>query len=443
MDSAITPEVRVSCCSHCGAPLALAVGASAAKCSFCGALSLWHDRTANAAPGAARGSAPRAEPERFARLRAQDPDDPIPPSLAGLIVGSVLNPLELTRAKEAWFGARAERQCGGGAGAAQRLYALTRLWHDYASVRNVEAPLLEGFVEAALDLAATRRQQQVLRGMLACDAAIAGQLGAAEQWLAPCDPESEDLASHSAHRLAIGLIATVKRDWRGVLAALGPRVGDVPLADCDLPLAVWLVAHAVESSGDVAGAEAELASAIDRMGRGAHRLVRAKRRADALDLCPVTGPALRGRLQGHVVELRSYWVEAAMGGILIAFGGAWLAWIAAADGDPNAVAGGLAVASIGLVVLAVALEGARRARRLRKHGVRVRGTIVALNTVAGSGDHAPGVAATVAVEWQEPFVVKRWWAAVQCERLEPGSRVRLLVDPKRPKRARIVGLERW
>lgn len=358
-------------------------------------------------------------------------------------MGSVLNPLELTRAKEAWFGARAERQCGGGAGAAQRLYALTRLWHEYACVRSVEAPVLEGFVEAALELAATRRQQQVLRGMLACDAALAGQLGAAEQWLAPCDPESEDLASHSAHRLAIGLIATVKRDWRGVLAALGPRVGDVPLADGDSPLAVWLVAHALESSGDVAQAETEVGSAIDRMGRGAHRLVRAKRRADALDLCPVTGPALRGRLQGHVVELRSYSVEAAMGGILMVFGGAWLAWTAAAGLEPGVLGLAVAAASSGIVFLAVALVAARRARRLRKHGVRVRGTIVALKVVAGSGDHSPGVAAAVAVEWQEPFVIKRRWAEVQCARLEPGSRVRLLVDPKRPKRARIVGLERW
>ncbi len=89
----------------------------------------------------------------------------------------------------------------------------------------------------------------------ACDA---GDVAAAEAWLAPVDPRPTVLGVHTDLALARAKIALLKRDWSGVLAPLGRAADQIPIATADDTLACMMRATAYEGLGDLPAARAAL-----------------------------------------------------------------------------------------------------------------------------------------------------------------------------------------
>jgi hypothetical protein len=102
--------------------------------------------------------------------------------------------------------------------------------------------------------------------MLACEAARVGDITGAEDWLAPCDSRSTDIHADSVYRYALAFVATRKRQPSKVLAVIGRNAGRIPMATSFDAVAAVYRADALERSGDLEAAVAELAGAMRRAG---------------------------------------------------------------------------------------------------------------------------------------------------------------------------------
>jgi len=94
--------------------------------------------------------------------------------------------------------------------------------------------------------------------MLSRLACHSGDPAAAEQWLAPCDPASDDIEVDSPYRFSRAVLATAHQDWNGVVAVLGRTVNDVPILGAMDSTCLVFRANAIEKLGDVQAATAML-----------------------------------------------------------------------------------------------------------------------------------------------------------------------------------------
>jgi hypothetical protein len=154
----------------------------------------------------------------------------------------------------------------------------------------------------------------VLLCMMARQAARAGEMEAAEEWLADCDPRSADIYMDTSWRYARGFIDTIRRDYQKVLAVLGSTFDDVPIADAfDYSCAV-LRANAHEKLGDAATAAQELRIAMSRTRASPRVMLEIVRNQPQLDLVPRSLPAAVGpRLRFWRIR-HAAWVAAWLGG---------------------------------------------------------------------------------------------------------------------------------
>ncbi|HNS99184.1 MAG TPA: hypothetical protein PKL73_19660 [Polyangiaceae bacterium] len=93
-----------------------------------------------------------------------------------------------------------------------------------------------------------------------------GDLQAAETWLAPCDPRSDDLETDTAYRMSRALIDTAKQNWNAVLRVLGTNDSDIPIMDSFDTLAAVLRANALQRTGQEQEATALLRKALSTLG---------------------------------------------------------------------------------------------------------------------------------------------------------------------------------
>jgi hypothetical protein len=144
---------------------------------------------------------------------------------------------------------------------------------------------LRGILESAVELAHGHRDEQVFRCVLARAALRAGDVAAAEDWLAECERRSADLHADSAYRYTAALLATHAKRHDDVLELLGMRVGDVPLAhNLDVSCSVFR-ANAHERLGRPEAATLELADCMSRAPGGPGEVEAAIRSAGDLALC--------------------------------------------------------------------------------------------------------------------------------------------------------------
>lgn len=231
-------ELRIVPCTTCGAPLeGLRAGGSVA-CRYCHSTEQITPR--EDAPLLVGPRLPEAD--RLAHLRREDAvAAPTPPALVDLVFGDRLVPWQVSQAIARWQVARRERD-------APELFALTRaLSAHYERARS----FLEerAIVEGALDELVEPRQRQVLRAILGRSAALSGDVGAAEAWLASCDPAPVDLLSDGTFRYACACLETVRGNFPRVLEILGQTATDVPLPNELDPVAEVLRANAWERLG--------------------------------------------------------------------------------------------------------------------------------------------------------------------------------------------------
>ena len=249
-------DLRVLMCDKCGAAIDGTIVGGTAVCRFCNTTN--HvvkraERHAAAPPG------PRmSEAGRLDLLRGQDGRAAqVPPELEQLLTQGGLSQARLPEALKLWLSYRAQVKGGGSFAAQERLYFLTRLCHTRFKWSG-ESKRMRALLEAAMDVLDDSRHHQILRSMMARDAARLGDFEAAEKWLAAIDPHSDDLLVDTAYRLTNAYIATRQADWNRVLAQLGTTVTDLPFADEADGLVVVFRANAHERLGDLDTAQAQL-----------------------------------------------------------------------------------------------------------------------------------------------------------------------------------------
>lgn len=231
--------------------------------------------------------------ERLAALRAQDgaplrPPGTLPLSLMGW--HGEADDKKRDAALEAWQAARLGLGSGSpGDNDEAHLYFLTLALNNYYGVtRDLERR--RALLESAVELCTTARHRQVLYCELARAAARADDLDAAEAWLAPCDPEPDDLYMDSAYRFTRAFLASRAEDWSAVLDQLGRELDEIPVADFMDHLCALYRAHALEMSGDADSAIATLEAAMRRL-RGTPRSFMEVAEAADIHLCPTALPA--------------------------------------------------------------------------------------------------------------------------------------------------------
>lgn len=112
----------------------------------------------------------------------------------------------------------------------------------------------------------------------------------AQAWFAACDPRPADLQADTAYRVTYAYLATQAGDFRGVLSALGPAPESVPVA---LPSRLQidvLRANAIEKSGDVNTAVAQLVHEARTIPGGREAIPGIVVASPQLQLCPQSVP---------------------------------------------------------------------------------------------------------------------------------------------------------
>ncbi len=241
------PARRFVLCDHCGAPLEVPVSAGTARCAHCGA----HQQVRMRIDAALRRAPATSEPERLARLGAQDHWMAFPPPIAELSAAGRVLPSRISDALALWQKLRAAQKAGASFEVSEQLFCLSLALAERA-LDDRELLRQRALLESALELLELPRHQQVLRAYLSRGACRSGDVQGAESWLAPCDPASDDLPSDTAWRYARAYLDTARGDFRAVIHVLGASGADVPLWDLHEAECAVLRANAWERMGQVA-----------------------------------------------------------------------------------------------------------------------------------------------------------------------------------------------
>lgn len=479
MSRIFSHETRVLACSSCGAPLEAMARGGTMQCRYCGATNMLAPRAEQAAQPPAR-TEPLDEGERIRRLRAQDGSTArVPTSVKGLLADDGTIPeWKVREAISVWQSARVEVGDVGGYEAAELLLFLTTLLG--AHYRDHGEPLRQrAMLESALEVFGLPRHVQIVRGHLARSAASAGDLDAAERWLAPCDPRSDDLQTDSAYRFSRALIDTARGDGAAVHAVLGSADGEVPLMSELEGMATLLRAHACDTQGREDQAVAVLRAALERAQgpalaqarieladwklceRSFPKAQRAHRQATAAEASPsgLTGVFLLGLaallgviggglVLGGVVCLGISLISVVAPAVT---GGGEAAWFAG-----GTIAFSMAVTGVSLIgpgaglLVTAAIPGwigrrlravSRKEALLLTKGIDGQAEVVSVEPTNVTVDGVPRyhIALRVAQQGKPPVdaTVGATLTAAQARRVQPGSTVPVLVDPDDPRHLRL------
>jgi hypothetical protein len=281
--------LRLIVCANCGAPMEVEVGGGQAKCRYCDAVNMLakRDETRDIAQAQQGMDSRMSEAERLDVLRSQD-NRPIivPPSLERYLMGGLMAAQHVQAASADWRWTCRQVQEGAPLAEQDRLFHLTLMLCAAMDDRHERALL-----ENALEVLPDPRHRQILRCNLAHHAVMAGDLPAAHDWLKPCNPRPTDLRMDTAFRLASSYLATAEGHPRKVLALLGSRTGDVPIADGHDEEAELLRANAIERDGHLQMA----VEALQHHMRADMRRIATMRNAiyasERLRLCQASFPA--------------------------------------------------------------------------------------------------------------------------------------------------------
>jgi uncharacterized Zn finger protein (UPF0148 family) len=288
-----TRELRLLLCPNCGAPIEGALTGGSVSCPYCHATAFLTARDERRDVASAAAQPTMSESERFQRLRAQNhvPWLSPPPALLHLCVDGRIPPDHIAQAFAELQRARQELLAGGSFGAAERLYFVAIMIYEHLAPQRRDAEI-RALLETARDVLTDPLHRQVLHGMLARNAARAGDHVAAEGWLALQTPYAMELRMDTAYRLSRAYVSTHAGDLAGVLRVLGTRVDDVPLAGGYEEPCGLMRANALERTGAGQEALGQLAQLASMRPSGAQTLAEIVARNAELGLCPQSLPAL-------------------------------------------------------------------------------------------------------------------------------------------------------
>jgi hypothetical protein len=440
-------QLRLLLCPQCGAPIEGGIGGGGTSCRYCHASVFLQPRDESRDLAGARAQPVMSEAERFQRLRAQDHQPLVPPSsIQPLMVGGRLPAQNLGMAFGELQRARQEVAAGGSFGAAERLFFLAMMIYGALAEQAKDAEI-RAVLETARDLLPDPRHRQVIHGMLARNAARTGDFAAAEEWLGLCNARSPDLVMDTAFRFTRAYISTMRGDFATVLAVLGNRVDDVPIADGQDEVCGMLRANALERVGQLPSAVEQLvqlgAGTPDRGPR-----LRAVAAANmSLGLCPqslvVAEQQIQSMHQNAVRTKSGVNIGAMVGGIIGCVVGVLvldaIAWAVVPSEAIAIVHTVLILGSIGgsfaLVFVGIARMNAAKQRLLatgapgRAQVLEVRGTGVRVN-----GQPMVELVMQVQLPGRPPYVAihKELMGANMRGRAMPNANVAVRVDPADP-----------
>lgn len=249
-------------CDGCGLGIKCPIEGGTTSCTRCGAPFGAYARPDTAVPP----SPPANEGMRLQRLRAQDGKPMLPPQgFEQLVVNSEVPQHKMQEAQMVWSATRKALLANpGDLGSADRLVWLTMLMRN--TLLGNDDTRVRALLEGALEALMLPRHRQGIRGHLARGAVRENDFASAEQWLAGCDPNSEDLPADSSFRVSHAFLATARNQPQAVLNQLGGKFEDIPIDDSMDAVATVLRANAWEKQGQVDVARAVLAAYMARGG---------------------------------------------------------------------------------------------------------------------------------------------------------------------------------
>lgn len=266
--SVLMTVARIVMCPHCGGPLDAPINGGRATCTYCGVTVTIEPRPALRGPRSLLTPVnDPAERARIARLHG----------MARKFDAST-NPYSLDNQPQGFEDidgfdcsrATAHRLEGAlRAGIAERDTYLERtlwwigerlvnLWHlrgDYVRAEAVAQTLAEALTDPRL--------RQSVFCTLAGHARRAGDLDAAETWLAQCDPTPEHLELDNDYRIEVGMLSLARSRWDDALFAVGAVAGALPWSSQSAAMAFLVRTAAHEALGQRITADEDLREAID------------------------------------------------------------------------------------------------------------------------------------------------------------------------------------
>jgi hypothetical protein len=453
MNTTFSYALRMALCQNCGAPIEAAPGGGMFACRYCGAQNQLVAR--NEQPILAHQPQPLSEAERLMRLRQQDGRPLLaPPSLHALVPDGQLAPWKVNEAVQVWNSTRGEVQRTANYEASERLIFLTMVLANHFSDGN-DLMRQRAMFESALDVCTLPRHKQTMRGYLSRCAARQGDLAAAEQWLTPCDRQSDDLETDSAYRFSRAFIDTARHNYNGVLQVLGSGSKDVPLMDAVDSVCAVLRANAWERVGQLQTAVQQLteqmqAGAQDRLAIG--KIVEKYR---DWALCQQSYPLANSQHGAHAASQAAmragggiHYVFIPLGLLFLLIGAVCVALLVASPlaavlgYEDLGLAGagpsfGLAVTFVpmGLIFTGIGFamrSAAARAQRLRLHGLRGTGTVMNASPTGLSINNVPQFAITMMIQLdgRAPYQATSKILMSSPTAVVPGARVPVRVDPQ-------------
>lgn len=408
-------SIRALICDQCGAPLLGTLAGGHVPCRYCGATNVLRVRDDRALADPSR---PRAvnEQERLARLRMQDGRPLLPPpSLAALLPGGQLPPWKVDEAQAVWRATKRETAATSSPDAAERLLFLTMILSNHFAEQN-DMARLRAMYESALDVFTLPRHRQMMRGYLARNAVREGDVDAAEAWMAPCDPGSDDLQTDSAYRASYALIATARRNYPAVIQLLGQTPADVPILDAMDGLCAILRANAWEKQGHAQAASQQLQAVMAAIGPGGRdAMEKFAGLYPSLQLC---AGSLHAAQSAHTVAAAKVASTQTMGGIHVIFFpigilmgvGAAICLVVViiglvADLGMGVVAGaGTALPTLAIMAAVfggigyVGRKAAKRAEHLRINGVSAQARVLGASPTGLSVNNVPQMALQLVID---------------------------------------------
>jgi hypothetical protein len=459
MDNSFSYQTRVAMCEKCGAPLDVAVGGGHVQCGYCGVANELLPRDENPLAGV-HGVNATNEQERFARLRAQDGKPSMPPEdIIGLFAQGELVEWKVDEAVQIWQDTRRGLRAASDPVAGERLMSLTMALSNHFSKKEDPARQRAMF-ESGLDVVSLPRHKQMLRGYLSRLAARKGDLPAAEQWLAPCDPRSDDLEMDSSWRMSRAFIDTAKGDSGAVVAVLGRGLKDVPIMDSMEPLCILIRANALERLGEVEPAADQVVALMMAGGGGGRRMVtEVVKRYQDWGLCQQSYPVAQAKFAAAASQVSASSASGGIGGIFYFLGlamlipglaGGLIFMLESLAGEslvgflPSGLREGLGAVALPFIISGVVLtaigrnarRAAAKAAHIRVHGIPAVATVVGLDRTGTTVNNVPQIRIRLSVQLKgkEPYEasVKMYLDAHQLGAYSTGSQVSVRVDPGNP-----------
>ncbi len=257
MSSAFNAEVRMLLCGNCGASLPLTpAGGGQIQCQYCNTVTVVTPRDDRSM---SRG--PVDEEQRIARLWTQiQVEMRVHPQCYAILDDKtgLLPQKNVATAMKMWEDTRRRQAVDPASTLDDLLWLTTSLAMVFVDDAARNRALWESALESSHDL----HHRQFFRSALSRAATKAGDSSAAQAWLAPCDPQPQDLLSDTAYRAASAYLATARGQFDQVVEVLGPRTDSLPLFVALRVLCHLLRANAFEKRGDVQTATAQLSALV-------------------------------------------------------------------------------------------------------------------------------------------------------------------------------------